>query len=143
MKIVAVLLGVGLVVMASGCFTPRHVDRLRAKQDNLRAKQNNLMRVEAREGVVYAGADIVGVKEAIQVDPWGTLKAMGKDVLSGTGIGLGTAWVASELSNDGGGGGKSAKPNVPNSPAIQADTVIYNQGSGSVNYSAGNNSPAQ
>ena len=122
-----VKLAVGLVVCLSvlGCYTPRQVERCKAK------RQADILRLGARDGAVFAGVDVYGIKEALQDDPTGTAAALGKDGLIAAAVAGVAAYVA-DLANDDGGGKGKASP-----PAIQADLVIYNTGAGSVNYVGG------
>lgn len=114
-----------LAVLLSGCYTPRQVERCRAK------RQANLLQLGAKDGAVFAGVDVYGLKEALQDDPTGTAAALGKDGLLAAVVAGVAAFVADQANDDGGGKGKATPP------AIQADLVIYNTGAGSVNYVGG------
>jgi hydrogenase maturation factor len=116
-----------IVVACAGCYTPRHLDKLRSQR-----RPPQVLNLSANQGTVYAGVDVLGVKEALQVDPTGTSLALGKDTLIAVGTALGAAYAASQIDGDDGGSKAKAAPSIPQ---IQAETVIYNQGSGSVNYS--------
>lgn len=120
----AVLLTV-LAVALVGCYTPRQVERCRAK------RQADVLRLGAKDGAVFAGVDVYGLKEAIQDDPTGTAAALGKDGLIAALVAGAAAYVADQANDDGGGKGKATPP------PIQADLVIYNTGAGSVNYVGG------
>jgi len=119
--IVLTVLAVALV----GCYTPRQVERCRAK------RQADILRLGAKDGAVFAGVDVYGLKDALQDDPTGTAAALGKDGLIAALVAGAAAYVAEQANDDGGGKGKASPP------AIQADLVIYNTGAGSVNYVGG------
>lgn len=119
------LIIVGLLVIACGCYTPRQVERCRAK------RQANLLQLGAKDGAVFAGVDVYGIKEALQDDPTGTAAALGKDGIIAALVAGAAAYVADQANDDGGSKGK-----ISPTP-IQADLVIYNTGAGSVNYVGG------
>jgi hypothetical protein len=120
----AVLLTV-LAVALVGCYTPRQVERCRAK------RQADILRLGAKDGAVFAGVDVYGLKDALQDDPTGTAAALGKDGLIAALVAGAAAFVADQANDDGGSKAKASPP------AIQADLVIYNTGAGSVNYVGG------
>ena len=90
------------------------------------------MRLEAKQGAVYAGVDVFGLRDAFRADPAGTVGAVTLDGLLGAGVALAGAYVADELNGDSKDGGQSAKP--ASVPQVQADTFIYNQGNGTINF---------
>ena len=125
MHVVKLAVGLAVCLAMLGCYTPRQVERCKAK------RQADILRLGARDGAVFAGVDVYGLKEALQDDPTGTAAALGKDGLIAAAVAGVAAYVA-DLANDDGGGKGKASP-----PAIQADLVIYNTGAGSVNYVGG------
>lgn len=120
----AAVLIAALAVCLASCYTPRHIDNLRSQR-----ARDVALKLSANQGTVYAGVDILGVKEALQADPGGTSAALGKDAILAALAGLATAYVADQAS-----GGGDSKGRAPDVPQIQADTVIYNSGNGSINY---------
>lgn len=129
-RAIRLALALAVVGLMSGCFTPQHVSTLRAKH-----ARESALKLQAKDNTVYAGIDVYGLKEALQEDPGGTSAALGKDALLAAAVAAAAAYAADQANGGSKDGGQSSKPNVPN---VQADTFIYNQGNGSVNYSAGN-----
>lgn len=79
-----------------------------------------------------------GLKEALQDDPGGTAAALAKDGLVAAGTALAGYLAYDEIKGDDD-KGKSA----PAVPPIQADTVVINQGSGSLDYNVSINEGAR
>lgn len=123
MKTILCLIG---LVFCFGCFTPQHVNYLRTKQ------RAQAIKVSARNNTVYAGIDILSVRDALEVDPGGTSWALTKDSLLVIGGGLLGKYAIDEIKES----SDSDKPDAIPIPRVQAETVVVNQGSGALNYSA-------
>lgn len=119
-----------IVVACSGCFTPRKIDR-----------ERRVFQLQAKQGMVLAGVDVFGLKEAFQADPAGTTGAVTLDALLGAGAALAVGLVANEIDGDKG-DSVTINPDIParpdRLPQGQNGVIIYNAGDGTVNYEAGN-----
>lgn len=118
-RLALVLAMVGLL---SGCktFTSSHIDRLRARQAVARANPKSspeIMGFSAKENTMYAGVDLLGVKEALAVDPSGTSIALTKDGLVAAVVGLITSYVNSKM-NEGDSGDKKKDTTEKTKPGI-------------------------
>lgn len=105
-----------LLVFVSGCFTARKIDR-----------ERRVFQLQAKDGAIMAGVDVFGLKEAMKADPAGTSGAITLDAVMAAGAVFLADYVKDQMEGDSKSGDKN--------PGIQADFVIYNSGSGSVNYS--------